>query len=371
MVRLSLLLLLGGLTVAAIGCTTVGPLSIRGDRFKYNQAGARSANEQMLLNIVRLRYGEPIYFLDIGSMLSQYTLEAGASLGGWDSDIDVWNSPALRAVYGIRSDPGAQDSWGVNLNYTDRPTITYTPLQGKAFASRIMSPIPPATVFYLSQSGWSIDRLLECCVQRLNSVSNVPIHDIREADFWSTVKFRTITKLLKKLQDQGNLNPEIETDPDRQVTYLYTSKDAADEGKEAKELAELLDLAEGLERIEVFAGGHKRADNALIMVTRSLLGVLNALAQAIPAPEEHAQEGQVLAHQKADEGRETLWLNVEHARVPCTGAFVQIYYNGYWWFIRKTDWTSKRTFALLSYLFSLQASETGIGVPLVTVGAGG
>ncbi len=369
--RSSLQVLLVCLTVVACGCSTVGPLSVRGDRFKYNQAGARSGNEQMLLNIVRLRYGEPIYYLDIGSMLSQYTLEAGANLGGWDSDIDVWNSPTLRAIYGVRSDPGSQDSWGVNLNYSDRPTITYTPLQGEAFATRIMSPIPPATVFLLAQSGWSIDRLLECCVQRMNGVSNVPIHDIHEADFWSTVKFRTISKLLKQLQDQGRMKTEIEIDPNNRKMYLHTSQDVAGFEEEAKELAELLNLAEGLTRIEVYPGGHQNADNELIMVTRSLLGVLNALAQTIPAPEEHMEDGQVLTRAKTDEPSDTVWLHVEHARVPSTGAFVQVYYNGYWWHIQKTDWNSKRTFALLSYLFSLQASETGIGVPMVTVGAGG
>ena len=30
------------------------------------------------MNIVRLRYGEPVYWLEIGSMLSQYTFDAGA-----------------------------------------------------------------------------------------------------------------------------------------------------------------------------------------------------------------------------------------------------------------------------------------------------
>ena len=71
-------------SVAVGGCSTLGPRTVRSDRFNYNKAGADSSNQQFLLNIVRLRYGEPIYWLEIGSMLSQYTFVAGATVSGWD-----------------------------------------------------------------------------------------------------------------------------------------------------------------------------------------------------------------------------------------------------------------------------------------------
>ncbi|GAG25233.1 unnamed protein product, partial [marine sediment metagenome] len=159
------------------GCSMLGPRSIRSDRFNYNQAGAQSAKEQLLLNIVRLRYGEPLYFLDVASVLSQYTLEADASLSGWENNLRVWKSPALRGYYGIRSDPSKMDEWGVNLKYINRPTITYTPLQGEEFANRVMAPIPPLTLIYLSQSGWGIDRLFGCCVQRVNGIRNAAVRE--------------------------------------------------------------------------------------------------------------------------------------------------------------------------------------------------
>lgn len=42
------------------------------DRFDYNQAIVQSTNEQMLLNMVRLRYSEPPVFLAVNSVLTQY-----------------------------------------------------------------------------------------------------------------------------------------------------------------------------------------------------------------------------------------------------------------------------------------------------------
>jgi hypothetical protein len=140
-----------------------------------------------------------------------------------------------------------------------------------------------------------------------------------------------------------------------------------------QELSELLGLARDAERIKILPGGRSEGSDELVMQTRSLLGALNALAQAITPPDRHQESGQVLsAH--GDGNREVLpspWLTVEHSLRPQMGAFVQVYYNGYWWFIRKTDWKSKRTFALLTYLFSLQASERAVGLPVVTVQAGG
>jgi hypothetical protein len=366
-------ILLACTALACTGCPTVGPVSIPGDRFNYNKAGAGSANEQVLLNIIRLRYGEPIYFLEIASMLSQYTLEAGGELGRLDNNIDVWNNPYLRAVYQLRADPATQDTWGVNLRYSDRPTISYAPLQGEAFAKRVMSPIPPSTIFYLSQSGWSIDRLLECCVQRLNRVRNAPIHDIGEADFWDTVKFKTVASLLKKIQDAGRLELLVEVDPYAHVTYLYPPHDQEDFKEEGTELVELLDIPENTEVIKITTGGAKDEENELVMVTRSLLGMLNALAQAIIPPEEHIKSGQVMFTYSADDSGVTTrkWLEVSHSPIPVPDAFVQVHYNGHWWYIPKTDWNSKRTFGLIAYLFNLQATETGMGAPLVTVPAGG
>ncbi|MHC4696287.1 MAG: hypothetical protein ACYTFA_06060 [Planctomycetota bacterium] len=135
---------------------------------------------------------------------------------------------------------------------------------------------------------------------------------------------------------------------------------------------ELLGTSPGLERIKILPGGRADEGDELVMETRSLLGVFNALAQAIDAPEEHVESGQVLSMQASDMPAVTRpWLNVAHSRRPQMGAFVQVHYNGYWWSIPKSDWNSKRTFAMLTYLFSLQATEKAATLPLVTVQAGG
>ena len=52
------------------GCTTgLGPKTVTSERPDYNQRIARSSDEQMLLNLVRLRYNDTPLFLELGSVV--------------------------------------------------------------------------------------------------------------------------------------------------------------------------------------------------------------------------------------------------------------------------------------------------------------
>jgi hypothetical protein len=64
------------------GCRHYGPRSIVADRIPYNQAIALSWKEQTLLNIVKLRYIDMPFFVDVPQITSGYTLQGGASANG-------------------------------------------------------------------------------------------------------------------------------------------------------------------------------------------------------------------------------------------------------------------------------------------------
>lgn len=356
----------------AWGCSTLGPRTIRSDRFNYNQAAAQSSNEQLLLNIVRLRYGEPIHWLEIGSMLSQYTFEVGASYTASNYDVSRWNNPTLRALFGVRPDPVPTDSWVANLGWSDRPTITYSPLQGEEFAKRVMTPIPATTIMYLAQSGWNIDQVFECCVQRVNDIENKPIHDVTAGNWVTGIKFQAMADVMKKMQDAGKLRFSLEFDVGEQATYLYSPSDRMSAEDDGKELAELLDLSPDAHRFKLIDGGTRHSKDELAIQTRSLLGTMYALSQDVEAPPEHLKSGEIKnPYTSKDGGQEDHWLIVKHSRTPARDVMAQVFYRGYWFYVPRTDWSSKRTFALLTYLFSLQASAGTTQAPLVTVQAGG
>jgi len=88
-----------------------------------------------------------------------------------------------------------------------------------------------------------------------------------------------------------------------------------------------------------------------------------ALAQGISVPAEHVQ-GPPDFHTPitGGEGEDApRWLRIEHSRLPQIDPFAQVFYNGYWFYVDKSDWSSKRTFALLTYMFSLQSTVQGSG----------
>ncbi len=54
--RLTLLMFVCLVWLLFPACTRFGPKGVPGDRFSYNEAISKSQKEQMLLNLVRLRY---------------------------------------------------------------------------------------------------------------------------------------------------------------------------------------------------------------------------------------------------------------------------------------------------------------------------
>ncbi len=129
------------------GCTThFGEGTVRTARFDYNEAIIRSWNEQLLLNLVRLRYRDNPLFLDMGTVVTHY--EVSGALGASEA---VSVPP--------KSSPGYTVGLNAGVGYLEAPTISYVPLQGEDFANRLLSPLSPSTLLLLSRSGWSLERL--------------------------------------------------------------------------------------------------------------------------------------------------------------------------------------------------------------------
>ena len=52
-------------SLLSMACGSIGPPRIPHDRFDYGEAIARAWREQMLLNIVKLRYSEMPMFIEV------------------------------------------------------------------------------------------------------------------------------------------------------------------------------------------------------------------------------------------------------------------------------------------------------------------
>src|ERR687898_2943809 len=89
-------------TILLSGCASIGPGTVTRDRFDYISAISDSWKSQMLLNLVKLRYGDAPVFLDIASVINQYGIEGilGYS-GSWAQNAQApWPYSALYNLFG-------------------------------------------------------------------------------------------------------------------------------------------------------------------------------------------------------------------------------------------------------------------------------
>lgn len=167
--------------VSLLGCNTVGPRTIQGARFNYNEAIARSWDQQLLLNVVRLYYRDTPQFLEVGEITTKHSIIYNAGISGslGNTDVRGLSGPIIGGIAaGDSFSRGGTDTQGLSsslgFSYSEQPVVSYTPLQGEKFVKQMLAPISWEAVLLLTQSGWSIERVFRLCIQKINGVFNAP-----------------------------------------------------------------------------------------------------------------------------------------------------------------------------------------------------
>lgn len=341
------------------GCTTMGPSTIPRDRFDYAAAISDSWKNQMLLNLVKARYAEAPVFLDIASAINSYSMETEGSVGAEFQTPLASNANTL--------------SLGATRKYTDRPTITYSPLIGDKFSKSLMTPIPPAALLGLAQAGWNAEMLLRCCVHAVNGHRNFSQRGVM--GHAPDPEFLSLVAVLGRIQRAGGLGMRVVREKDASGTVLFFPPRVA--GPNAEDIAE----AERLLGIKVRAGAEFRVsygavprnDQEIAFLTRSMLETLLDMASYIDVPPAHVAENRA-SPGFADVGVAASGLKplirVRSGVEKPDDAFVTIRYRDLWFWIDDRDLVSKGMFSFLMFLFTLTESGGGQVSPVLTVPAG-
>src|SRR6185436_2912167 len=138
---------------------------------------------------------------DVGQIVSGYQFQVGGSATG---------SIFPGGSAGTLPSPNFF-SLGAAGSFTDRPTITYTPLTGSAFIRTMMTPIPPVRLIELVDSGYAADLLFLVAVQEINGVSNRRAGGrAKQAE----AGFVRLLAALRRIQDSDVMGFRIEVDKD-------------------------------------------------------------------------------------------------------------------------------------------------------------
>ena len=338
------------------GCTHIGPQSVTTDRFDYNKAISDSWKEQTLLNIVKIRYVDMPLFVDVASIVSGYTLQSTVSLGGTVS--------SEKAIQGNFANLGTSGS------FTDRPTITYTPITGQQFNKSFMTPIPPGAILFLIQSGWPADLIYKITVDSVNGLRGRVFggSSARPGD----PKFSRLVELMRKIQKSGAVGMRIIKGKDEKETtvmFFHRNNVPVEIQDAMQEVGTLLGLRPGIQEAKVGYGLIQKDDTEIAMLTRSMMQIMVQLATQINAPPEHISEGRTIPRMPWVDGDDYL-IRIDHSKEKPDDAFVAVKYRDYWFYIDDRDLISKRTFTFLMILFSVTETGGREGLPLVTIPAG-
>ncbi len=350
------------LMVQFTACYNFGPARVPSARLGYNESVGRSANEQMLLNIVRLRYQHVPVFLQITSVLTQYTYagqlgvegETGSSLG-----FSLW-------------------SFGgdANVIYAERPTLTFTPLTGEQFAEHLLRPIIPGVLFSLVQSGWPPEQLLSMGLERLNHIQNLPFGRNPIPEHIEELRtFHRVVQMITELHRRQALEMQTDktTEPPARRLILGPTTDPEtqnliDEFKSTLRLDPQRSVFQVTQRL---AG--RKPDEITIRV-RSMLALMGYVAQGVEVPGLHIKEERAmkLVARGDDEALAVLFpLHVYSQPEEPEEAFVRVRFQDHWFYLKHSDHRSKRAFGLLTYLFQLQAPTPDTTGPMLTLPVGG
>jgi hypothetical protein len=351
----------GLLTLILAGCSAIGPGLLPRDRVDYAEALSDSWKDQLLLNIVRLRYGDSPTFLDVSSVVGAYDVQHGLAAGVTGNfGLPSINTPVPRG-FGFLS---------ATRSYTDRPTISYTPLTGKRFTQSMLEPVPAAAIFSLIADGYAADFVLPVTVRALNGVYNRTLEGVARRP--SDPAFYPLIEAMRRIQLSRSFSMRIDKRGADQVTIgVFTTRHDPQLQRDIEFVEKTLNLTSIKNGEMVLSYGPlPHSPNELAVLSRSMIEVMSVLAGEIEVPEEHVSQGRTYAN--AALGLNPPGLDLPYVRIHSSATrpsndFTAVQYGDSWYWISDNDFESKRRFTTLLLFFSL--AETGVSpaAPVLTL----
>ena len=349
------------------GCAAQGAKRVPADRFDYNGAIAQSTREQMLLNIVRSRYLEVPVFLTVSSVLTQYEYD---------------RSVGLTAILEFGSGTTDRGIGEANLRFSERPTITYLPVEGQEFSAQLLSDIPSEIIFAAAQAGWSVDVFMRIGIQRLGAVENMSYGEIPasgdsgsktqvESDVKKLKRFERMIDLIFILSDSEVIEVQLVEEDGKKERYLVIAEEVAEDLRPMlAELRQLIGLTNS-NRFRITDRVTNLKDDEISIQTRSVMAMMEFMARGVEVPVKHLEDGWVidygLQNTEGELARELVPFKMHSSKNRPENVFAAVRFRDYWYYVDHADITSKRALSLIIVLFRLQAPTPSGAAPILTL----
>jgi len=398
-----------GVLMLSAGCH-VSPRVMQRTHIDYNNAIHQTTSEQMLLNVVRIRYDEMPMFLQVASISTQFSVQTGIGASGtFYENVGPANQPSVLGLTG-------------NASYTESPVVTWSLPESSEFLGKMMAPLSADQLTVLAQSGWGEERVLKIGAKKINRLRNEDF--VVHEGFYtpdSFDKFNEVLSLVVQLRKDGLVDlaygvkssmaagklpieqidsraipdgiaqgVQFMTREDPKIfeplklskpLFLLFSKDS-DSDPRAQKLRDLLNLnpdkysfgitdaansgkeqlrTEGGKPTQVFDPSVKMEE--IVMNCRSMMEILYFVSQDVQVPEAHLEKHWV----DPGQGETDKWLKVLSSHGEPGDAWLKVKHNGYWFYIDAKDTRSREMFTLLETIFESVIGTVPGSKPLLTL----
>jgi hypothetical protein len=344
------------LSLLIAGCASIGPPTLRRDRLDYADALADASKREALLNIVKLRYADAPSLVTVSQLVAGYTLEGRVDLR---SDFFTNN-------FNLSDDV----AFGVGGTFSDRPTVTYTPIKGDDFARVMLTPIPPSELFAMLATGAPAELTLGLAVQSINGLHNWTADARGEPHV--DPEFAEVLELLGALRRDGVIGFRFDTQAGPRTAYLLL-EDREGEALDARarRLLDLLNLDPSVRSFPIRFGFGDEQTTEIRIYTRSLIEILSNLAAEVEVPAGNVAAGRTYPTQRRPAELDSLpRLAVTSRELRPFQPFVAVEYRGTWYWIDDRDFESKRVFSVLMLLLNLVDKGREVQLPVITIPTG-
>lgn len=378
---------------------------IQARHWDLNEMLQDMTNEQFLLNIVRLRYDETPYFLQIGSITTSFSAVANA---GAQATLPE----------------GASNTFGLSagVSYSETPTVTWALPDSREMLGRLHAPMGADEITILTQSGLDAETVFRIGAKKINRLRNLEFE--LDKGIYAPANyddFREALELMDRLLQKGDVElsygvystlgggkiplSKLDTramaealpsgmqfmtrdDPNlfeplklAKPLFLKFTKQS-DAAPEARRLRDLLDLDptrysfaivdtanSGTEQLLAESGQLSRVldDEAplreIVVNNRSVMEVLRFASAYVEVPAKDLTSGTVRERTPPPGD----WLRVEVADTQPADAWLAVERDGLWYYIKKDDLNSRINFVVLNALFASVVGEVPGAKPLLTL----
>jgi hypothetical protein len=338
---------------ALAGCANFGPTRLLSDQVGYSAALSEGQNDQTLLNIVRIRYGDSPVFLNTTQIISGYQLQR-----------------AITPSINLLPDATGLSSLGAtgSLQMQRNPTFTLEPVTGENLARSIIRPLSPAELLPLSLSSLPIDVIFRLAVQSVNGLENSEM--VASANRPGSPRFYQLLIDLRRLQMAALIGVRLETAPAGPERLMLTVSDSSDLQLHAAvvQARAFLGMPITSDTAEVVYGSAPRKPGQIAILTRPILGVLMQVASEIEVPVSDTVGGMTVGTFEDASIFPTPAVIVHSGKPPAHGVFAHVLYRGHHFWIADNDFESKSAYTLVQLLLTLAQTKPSGGT-VVTIPA--